>query len=237
MRRTVSLNKDRVMPSLAAVLRSQGIPDRSLASKRVIEVAEMALIIHRELAAPAGIIMDIDHAAFDPVYRGLGLNEETTPLGLVAPAAEQLALFAITLGRAVSDRISLLFDEQEFALGSLLDSAASESAEMACEVLRSEYRRHLDGQGRFHAELGLLPFSPGYCGWHISAQRALFDVLQPGGIGLSLSETFLMEPLKSISGVFVAAPKPAFEFDDDFPYCTTCRTHTCRERIAELSVQ
>lgn len=140
MRRTVSLNKDKVAPSLAAVLRSQGIPDRALASKRVIEVAEMALMIHRELAAPAGIIMEVDRDAFGAVYYGLGLNEDATPLGLVVPAAEQLALFAVTLGRAVSERIALLFDEQEFALGALLDSAASESAEMACEMLRIEYR-------------------------------------------------------------------------------------------------
>ena len=237
MRRTVSLSKDKVMPSLSAVLRTQGIPDRALASKRVLELAEMALIIHHDLAAPAGVIVDIAPEKFQTVYHGLGLNEESTPLDLIAPKADRFALFAVTLGKAVSERISLLFDEQEFALGAILDGVASESAEIACELLRKEYRWHLERDKQFEPEQGVLPFSPGYCGWHISAQKALFDVLKPDGIGVSLGETFLMEPLKSISGVFVVAAKTAFEFDDDFPFCTTCQTHSCRDRIAELSVQ
>jgi len=237
MRKTVSLIKEKVMPSLPAVLRTQGIPDRALASQRVIELAEMALLIHRELAAPAGIVMEISPEKFGAVYQGVGLNEDSTPLDLIAPKADQFALFAVTLGKAVSDRIALLFDEQEFALGAILDGVASESTELACELLRSEYRRDLEREKRFGSEQGLLPFSPGYCGWHISAQRMLFDVLKPDGIGVQLGETFLMEPLKSISGVFVVARKTAFEFDDDFPFCTTCRTRTCRERIAELAVQ
>jgi hypothetical protein len=233
----VPIHKERVMPSLAAVLQSQGIPDRSLASERVAQLAEMALIIFRELAAPAGTMMDIDREAFRTVYHGLGLNEEVTPLDLVSPAAEQFALFAVTLGSAVSNRISLLFDEQEFALGALLDGAASESAEIACDILRAEYRNHLNQEKRLHSDLGMLPFSPGYCGWHISAQQELFNSLKPGAIGLSLSETFLMEPLKSVSGVFVVAPKKAFDFEDDFPFCATCRTRTCRDRIAEVMAQ
>lgn len=237
MRRTVSLSIDKVMPSLAAVLRTQGIPDRALASKRVIELAEMALIIHRDLAKPAGIIMDVTPEKFGTVYEGLGLNEESTPLDLIAPKADRFALFAVTLGGAVSERISVLFDEQEFALGALLDGVASESAEIACQLLRADYRWHLERDKEFGPEQGVLPFSPGYCGWHIGAQRTLFNVLKPDGIGVSLGDTFLMEPLKSISGVFVVAPKTAFEFDDDFPFCTTCQTHTCRDRIAELAVQ
>jgi cobalamin-dependent methionine synthase I len=145
--------------------------------------------------------------------------------------ATQFALFAVTLGSGVSERISLLFDEQEFALGALLDGAASESAEIACRVTETEYRRALTLQGRLNNDHGVLPFSPGYCGWHISAQRLLFDLLRPGEIGIALGETFLMEPLKSISGVLVAAPKAAFLFDDDFPFCATCATRTCRDRI------
>jgi hypothetical protein len=237
MREVISIGKEQVVPTLAAVLRTQGIPDRSLASERVTQLAEMALIVYRELTAPAGIMMEVDQDEFSAVYQGLGLNEESTPLDLIVPAAEQLALFAVTLGNAVSERIALLFDEQEFALGVLLDGTASAGAEIACNMLRTEYHSHLDQQEKLDSSFGVLPFSPGYCGWHISAQQKLFKTLEPGAIGISLSETFLMEPLKSVSGVFVVAPKAAFDFDDDFPFCTTCQTRTCRDRITDVMVQ
>ena len=237
MRRVIPIAKDDVSPSLAAVLRSQGIPEGTAASERVMQLAEMSLIIYRELSAPVGLVMEIGREEFAAVYYGQGLNERSAPLGRIAPAAERLALFAITLGKDVSDRISLLFDEQEFALGALLDGVASESAEMASHVLESQYQEHLKLNGLLNAGLGLLPFSPGYCGWHISAQRKLFDILQAEEIGIYLGETFLMEPLKSVSGVIVAAPKEAFVFDDDFPFCATCRTRTCRERIQAVLAQ
>jgi len=231
MRSVVTIKKSDIRPSLAVVLRSQGIDDPSSVSGRVKQLAEMALIILHDLATPAGIVMDIGRSEFEAVYRGEGLNEDSTPLSLIAPAAAQFALFAVTLGSGVSERISLLFDEQEFALGALLDGAASESAEMACRAIGTEYRRTLTLQGRLNNGHGVLPFSPGYCGWHISAQRSLFDLLRPGDIGIALGETFLMEPLKSVSAVLVAAPKEAFVFVDDFPFCATCATRTCRDRI------
>ena len=237
MRQIIPITKDAVSPSLAAVLRSQGISEGTAASERVMQLAEMSLIIYHELSAPVGLVMEINREEFTAVYQGQGLNEKSTPLGQIAPAAERLALFAITLGKDVSDRISLLFDEQEFALGALLDGVASESAEMASQVLESEYQEYLKRNGLLKAGIGLLPFSPGYCGWHISAQRKLFDVLQADEIGIFLGESFLMEPLKSVSGVFVAAPKEAFAFDDDFPFCATCRTRTCRERIQAVLAQ
>ena len=237
MRRIIPIAKNDISPSLAAILRSQGIPEGKAASKGVMQLAEMSLIIFRELSTPVALVMEIGREDFAAVYHGQGLNEKSAPLGQIAPAAERQALFAITLGKAVSDRISLLFDEQEFALGALLDGAASESAELASQVLEFEYQGYLKQNGLLHAGRGVLPFSPGYCGWHISAQRTLFELLRPEEIGICLGESFLMEPLKSISGVFVAAPKEAFVFDDDFPFCATCRTRACRERIQSVLAQ
>ena len=41
--------------------------------------------------------------------------------------------------------------------------------------------------------------SPGYGRWAIEEQQLLFDVLEPGDIGVTLTETCLMNPSKSIS--------------------------------------
>jgi hypothetical protein len=76
-----------------------------------------------------------------------------------------------------------------------------------------------------------LRYSPGYCGWHISGQRKLFDFLKPETIGISLRESHLMEPLKSVSGVVIVGPAGIHAFQDEYPFCERCKTHGCRERI------
>jgi hypothetical protein len=79
-----------------------------------------------------------------------------------------------------------------------------------------------------------LRYSPGYCGWDITGQRQLFQALRPEEIGITLRESCLMEPLKSISGVLVAARPEDHRFDNTYPFCSACTTKTCRSRTAEM---
>ena len=73
-------------------------------------------------------------------------------------------------------------------------------------------------------------YSPGYCGWHISAQERLFARLRPEQIGIRLNERFLMTPLKSISGVLVAGPARIHQVTGSYPFCAQCKSPACRER-------
>jgi hypothetical protein len=58
--------------------------------------------------------------------------------------------------------------------------------------------------------------------------------LRPEEIGITLRESCLMEPLKSISGVLVAARPEDHRFDNTYQFCRTCSTQTCRSRIAAV---
>ena len=55
------------------------------------------------------------------------------------------------------------------------------------------------------AELSVLShtrrFSPGYCGWPLSDQKSIFHLLGDNPCNITLSECFLMTPIKSISGI------------------------------------
>jgi hypothetical protein len=234
MRQVVPIQLPDVTPTPHQVLAEQGINNLSAASERVQGIAATAVELYAELGRPASVLMDISRDDFVSVYRGQGLNEEATPLQLIYPKAGSLALFAMTLGPDVSEKISQLFDAQDFALGAMLDAAASWGADQISRRLVDVYRQQLADDGRLAATQGVMPFSPGYCGWHLSAQRELFAVLHPEEIGITLTDSFLMEPLKSISGVMIAAARQAFVFADDFPFCADCRTRSCRERIAEV---
>ena len=114
----------------------------------------------------------------------------------------------------------------------MLDAQASEGAELAANETENRYVSWLAGKGRFNSRSGALRYSPGYCGWHVSGQRKLFDHLLPEKIGITLRESFLMQPLKSISGVVIAGQRQIFDFENTFDFCEDCSTWTCRERIS-----
>jgi hypothetical protein len=44
-------------------------------------------------------------------------------------------------------------------------------------------------------------FSPGYCEWSVSEQKLLFDLFPPKTFGIELTESSLMNPVKSVSGI------------------------------------
>ncbi|HVP06778.1 MAG TPA: vitamin B12 dependent-methionine synthase activation domain-containing protein [Candidatus Acidoferrum sp.] len=222
-----------VLPLQRAVLRAQGVPNGS-ATPRMENLANRAIVLLGELARPLGEMLSCSREEFSGIYAGEGNNEAVTPIDAIYPRAEQLSLFAVTLGEPVSERISRLFDAGDFAMGAMLDAAASEAADQAAQYLESHLVKLLRSSRKLAPSSGVLRFSPGYCGWHISGQKKLFTALEPGEIGICLTDSFLMTPLKSVSGVIIVGHKSIFEFDDTFPFCVECKTHSCRERMNEI---
>jgi len=201
-------------------------------SGRHLRLAVEAIALYRKRVQPLGVWNPIGLDEFAAVYSGQ--NTGITPLGQIYPRARSLALFAVTLGEPIRDEIDARFQAAGFALGAALDAAASEGAELAAAELEWKYVEHLRASGKLAPDMGVMRFSPGYCGWQTYGQRNLFAYLQPADIGISLSASCLMYPLKSVSGVIVAAKRGAFLFADDFPFCSECQTRPCRERIAAI---
>jgi len=227
----VSISAEDVVPSVAAVLEQQGIPQWKKPGERTVRLAEEAIALFTQKAEPKGMVDGITSDAFKAVFEGEGRNEADSPVGPIYQASANLALFAVTIGQDICSEIQRLFDTNDFALGSMLDSAASEGTERTAEMIERLYRQHLKDSGKHGNGHGTLRFSPGYCGWHISAQEKLFDTLHPGEIGIGLNASCLMQPMKSISGIIISGEKNIFEFDDTFSFCRDCADHACRERI------
>jgi hypothetical protein len=230
--RIVSLDAARVAPDRGSVLEAQGIPREASVQDRVVRLADSAITLYERLAEPRGLWEELAPADFDEIYRGEGRNAARTPLARIYPRAARLALFAVTLGGAVSGKIRDLFDGNEPALGFALDRIASDRADAAAEMLGRRFLRSLGGKGRIEPTARVLAYSPGYCGWHITGQRALFARLRPERIGITLNASCLMQPLKSVSGLLVVADPDVHDFDADFDFCEDCSTHQCRSRIA-----
>jgi cobalamin-dependent methionine synthase I len=172
---------------------------------------------------------------FHDVYEGDGGNAVPSPLPGIIETAGHLALFAATLGEPVSRKINDLFRGNDAALGCMLDGIASERADTASTILGRAFIDALLQDQRVDSAAKVLPYSPGYCGWHVSGQRELFAYLDPGQIDIELNASCLMSPIKSVSGVLIAGPAESHTFDNDFDFCLDCATWQCRERIASTT--
>ena len=138
-----------------------------------------------------------------------------------------------TLGPALPARIARLFAEGALAEAYMLDAVASEGADLLSERLTAHYARARVAAGGTSDER-TLAYSPGYCGWPTSGQRELFAALVPDEVGVTLNDSCLMAPIKSVSGVLVSAPAASHRFRPDFPFCSACRRRECGTRMASL---
>jgi hypothetical protein len=183
----------------------------------------------QEQADPRGMSRAVTPGEFAGIFHGQGQNAPSTPLEKIYPRAERLSLFVFTLGMRISESIQRLFAGNDFALGSVLDAVASVAADNAGRAAERQAERDSGGRGD-GSPLRAFLYSPGYCGWHISGQKKLFACLDPGKIGVRLNESFLMTPLKSISGVLVAGPAGIHHVPEAYPFCARCQSPVCRER-------
>lgn len=234
MRKIIEISIDDVKPGEDDVLKVQGISSDKETSHNVKRLLKRAIELFLKSAHPIGVISEISIAEFEFVYVGEGLNEKETPLDEIFRKADSLSLFVLTVGDRTSQKIDELFKSNEFALGSMLDSVASIGTDKAADVVENHYFNLLSKKGKIDSSLGILRYSPGYCGWHVSGQKKLFEFIHPEDIGITLLDSFVMKPLKSISGVMVAGKKEIHNFKDSYSFCKQCRTHSCRDRIKKL---
>jgi hypothetical protein len=80
-------------------------------------------------------------------------------------------------------------------MGSIAASKAIDrmSDDLEVEVSRSEW--HVSES-----------YSPGYCDWDVAEQQKLFSFFPPGFLGITLSSSSLMSPVKSVSGIIGIGP-------------------------------
>ena len=233
MRHVVEIPAADVVPERGAVLAALRIPVAADAG-RTRELLDGAIAAFTSRAEARAVVQRIGADTFTRVYRGQGRNEQETPVTEVSPRAEDRALFVLTLGQALSDAIAGHFSGRELAEATMLDAVASEGADLAVGRVGAHYLVAARELGAVSADAAVVPYSPGYCGWHISGQQALFEVVDPREIEVSVNSSHLMLPLKSVSGVLLAATPEAHEFDDAFEFCDRCTSRGCRERLAAI---
>jgi hypothetical protein len=234
MTQTLTFAVDAVVPERTVVFEHQGIPPDRRIAEETTALHTAALDLYKECANPVGLLQEISASDFKIVYLGEGRNAPRTPVGDIFGRADNLALFAVTLGERISHEIEVRFRSNDFALGCMLDSVASGAADKAAGMAERRFFEILAGRGQITPVSRALRYSPGYCGWDMSGQRRLFEFLRPERIGISLRDSCLMEPLKSVSGVVIVGPREIHSFGAPYSFCSRCEEHSCCERIRTL---
>jgi len=234
MRSIVDFAPDDVILDRAAILGSQGIPGDADLTDNFERIYSEAIDLYQELTQPAGIVSSITISRFEEVFRGEGRNEPANPVEDIFRRSGYLALFAVTLGAVLSSRVTELFNNGDYASGYMLDSVSSFAADKLTDLAAAYLKLELTDKDPAASSWRVLGYSPGYCGWHISGQKKLFEVLLPDETGITLNESCLMSPIKTVSGVLIAGPGEIHEFVNSYPFCDTCRAKSCIGRMRNL---
>ena len=111
--------------------------------------------------------------------------------------SEAFALFICTSGLEFEAYQQRLKEQGDMVRVFIADALGSVIAEKCADQMEKALQESIDKLGWKHTNR----FSPGYCGWHVSQQQLLFPLFQGHTCGVKLTDSSLMIPIKSVSGI------------------------------------
>jgi len=175
----------------------------------------------RPLAAPKALYSDayIQAKGRDTVH--LGDTTFTSPaLRLNLEVAERVFPFVVTCGHELDD---LPLPVNDFLQVFWLDTIKADLLGQAMRFFHEHIKRHY----LIEKYSSMSPGSGDVSVWPIEQQRPLFDLLGDvqALIGVHLTDSFLMVPNKTVSGIL-------FPTEKDFRTCQVCHRQDCPSRSA-----
>jgi hypothetical protein len=129
------------------------------------------------------------------------------------------ALFACTAGTGITDYAKQMTLEGDSFLSYVMDVIGSVTVDKAAEKIQEEIFTFAVASNKGVTD----PFSPGYCNWSVAEQQKLFSLLPPRFCGIILSDSSLMHPIKSVSGITgigLSCARKGYQ-------CNWCDDHEC----------
>jgi hypothetical protein len=133
-----------------------------------------------------------------------------------------IAVFACTAGSGISKLASEYNKKGNTVHAYIADSIGSIAVEHAMNKIQEQLKLLMDEQGLKITNR----YSPGYCGWELKEQSKLFALLPEKFCGISLSDSMLMKPIKSVSGIIGIGEHVIY----DQYTCNYCRDVNCLYR-------
>ena len=139
--------------------------------------------------------------------------------------SQNYAFFLVTAGPEPETLARSLMTEGNYLDGYIMDLLASALVDSAADLIQEQVRNLAEQKSMRITNR----YSPGYCSWNVDEQQKLFKLFPESCCGISLSESSLMNPVKSISGIIGMGAEVAFR---DYT-CEICSMLHCQFRKVE----
>jgi hypothetical protein len=118
-------------------------------------------------------------------------------------SAISFALFICTAGHEILQLSKEVSDNGDPLLSYVYDIIGSITVEKATDIIQHDLEIECNKSGLKISDR----FSPGYCDWSVSEQQILFALMPQNFCGVTLSQSSLMSPIKSVSGIIAIGEK------------------------------
>lgn len=142
---------------------------------------------------------------------------------------EKIAVFAGTAGMEISNWSNQAMKDN-ILKGYIIDILGSGIIEAAIDKLQARIKSKMEANGLKISNR----YSPGYCDWALAEQQKLFSLLPPSFCGITLTDSSLMQPFKSVSGIIAIGEKVKYNAYT----CNICEMENCiyRQRTGRTLV-
>ena len=194
----------------------------------VLALFDEALALGRELMRPRAVLRRVPVERDGDRLAAAGVTLTIPRIAERWGPVEELVAGVCTIGGALEERVSALWDARELPLAMMLDSVGSGAVESLAEYVNDL----LCQEGIARATRVTNRVSPGYGGWDVAEQRLLWQLCPGDAIGVALNEACFMTPTKTIT-ILVGAGAAA-RVDDYFSQCARCWMRDCAYRRVPL---
>lgn len=118
-------------------------------------------------------------------------------IGRQLKRSECFVFFVATSGVEFAEWMEQLKQKEDIVASYIADSLGTCIAEATADYLEGVLAKEVRVYGWSHTNR----YSPGYCEWNIVEQKQLFTLFPNAPCGVQLTESSLMLPIKSVSGV------------------------------------
>jgi hypothetical protein len=181
---------------LELALRSQG-GDPARARPVLREMTAAMIGRARPLLVPAVAydVFDIAEVRHERLVISPRVSLKSARLTSTLGGAKHIAIAVCTIGPQLEQAVGAMFAAGQMAEATVLDGIGS----AAVEELSQRACRMFEEMARERGLMTSIPFSPGDPDWPVEAQRDLFDLVGAEQIGVTLKDSYMMYPLKSLS--------------------------------------
>lgn len=209
---------------IETVLGYQEGDDREL----VTSVIEEILTESQEISNIKAQFRVFDDVQFDNETRSVTIDNINFQVKKIVfsqlKKSESVALFICTAGAEIGLRSKKAMQERDFLKGYIYDVVGSEIVEAAADIMQDDLEKMILEKDKKITNR----YSPGYCGWDVAEQHKLFQHFPENYCGIHLTQSALMDPVKSVSGIIGIG-----ENVKNNPYtCRMCQQKDCVYRRA-----